>query len=506
MTSSLAPEFRELWHLIDELRSQVLEHRTLDKGHVPIDRRLLWRLITSFDAAKSAAFPLVNLPNELIHHISSFLHTRDISSFLLANRDLSTILTPYLYRRLAKERSHSQLLYNAIKLSGKLATIERLAQAGVDINTVFEHRRRMGHTSETTALKMASGLHLEPIVRYLLKSSLEDRPTTISQSRTEVDDDDATAAAASEEEWHTDQSDADELSDAEVGLFAALSPLDMSKCTRTRGALAPTITALLEAAACPNTRCTYSGRTAVHLAASLEDSADASTALEILISYGGDPTAKDDDLRTPLHQARTSAAVSSLVAAGADLDFVDKKSYTPLLSAAERDAVDAVKALVEAGANVNFATGGGVTALMLAASISRSNLFSRNKQNAEIVQFLLERGARVTKDMTWQTPIMHAVRPPRWSFAHAPLEKGVIELLMRAGDDINAVDLMGHTALEIALRKVSELDQGELKAGLMALGAKPGSEVETPAEREKRIVKLKIIYTEEQLSIRDIRL
>jgi ankyrin repeat protein len=83
-----------------------------------------------------------------------------------------------------------------------------------------------------------------------------------------------------------------------------------------------------------------------------------------------DPDARNDQMKTPLHEACTSGharIVALLLASGALVDAHRTHSWTPLMYASSRDHVDVAALLLEHGSPVKARNQDGMTALYLAA-------------------------------------------------------------------------------------------------------------------------------------------
>jgi ankyrin repeat protein len=108
-----------------------------------------------------------------------------------------------------------------------------------------------------------------------------------------------------------------------------------------------------------------------------------------LLARGANPDVRDDDQRTPLHQAvlgNSVGLVGLLLEAGASIDAKDSHGYTPLHFAVEEHAREIVRILVGKGADVNARDEDGSSVLWRAVAAARGR--------DDIVRFLLENGAR----------------------------------------------------------------------------------------------------------------
>ena len=121
--------------------------------------------------------------------------------------------------------------------------------------------------------------------------------------------------------------------------------------------------------------------------------------IEQLLKQGADVNAKDEDGRTPLHDASYWDLVGIakfLIENGADVNAKDKDGWTPLYRASHWDYVGIAKLLIENGADVDAQNINGWTPLHQAAVWDR----------IDIVKVLIENGADpFIKNKDGQTPL-----------------------------------------------------------------------------------------------------
>lgn len=91
-----------------------------------------------------------------------------------------------------------------------------------------------------------------------------------------------------------------------------------------------------------------------------------------LLDHGADVNAESRGRETPLHQASNRQVAEVLIRAGADIEVVARTKRTPLLSAASENRADVVSFLLSRGARVNVSDVSGATALHYA--VKRGNL------------------------------------------------------------------------------------------------------------------------------------
>jgi ankyrin repeat protein len=107
------------------------------------------------------------------------------------------------------------------------------------------------------------------------------------------------------------------------------------------------------------------------------------------LAKGANPNVRDDDLRTPLHQAvlgNSVGLVGLLIEAGAELDAKDAHGFTPLHFAAQEFLPEIARILVGKGADANARDEDGNSVLWRA-------VFSSAGRD-EIARFLLDNGGR----------------------------------------------------------------------------------------------------------------
>ena len=230
------------------------------------------------------------------------------------------------------------------------------------------------------------------------------------------------------------------------------------------------------------------------------------TAVQALLEAGSDVNAQNRLGRTALMYAANYGLIQiiqSLVKAGADVNMrpTSEPRLTPLLAAASKGHADAVKGLLELGANMNDTDIHGQTALMLASAKGHigavRELIARGidvditgqdginaigiavvEGQAEVVDILLEARVKLNvKDTLYgNTPLALAISEGRTQIATKLLNAGadpnlratlemtplmiaamrgnlvLVELLLEKKVDVNAKNMGGYTAIEIARR------------------------------------------------------
>lgn len=150
----------------------------------------------------------------------------------------------------------------------------------------------------------------------------------------------------------------------------------------------------------------YAGDTCLHMAAA----AFRSDLVQLLIDKGANVSAPNRRRAQPLHYAADTnhwnpeaqaAAISCLIAAGADPNATDKGGAAPLHRAVRTRSAAAVAALLDGGCDARQRNGRGSTPLHLAVQDTGrggSGSDRAREQQQEIIGLLLQHGARPTDE------------------------------------------------------------------------------------------------------------
>jgi len=202
------------------------------------------------------------------------------------------------------------------------------------------------------------------------------------------------------------------------------------------------------------------GATALYVAAANADT----DLIERLLRAGGDPDAGLLSGETPLMIAADRgrlAAVRLLLEHGADPNAQEASGgQTALMWAAAEQHPDVVHLLIEHKADVNAQSNSGFTALM----------FATRQGDAAIADILINGGARVNASMTRSglTPLMIAAMG---GF------KDVAVVLLNRGADVDAIDTSGKSVLHHA---VTYTPSAAIVSELLAREANPNIRVKSP--------------------------
>jgi ankyrin repeat protein len=225
-------------------------------------------------------------------------------------------------------------------------------------------------------------------------------------------------------------------------------------------------------------------------------------AVRLLIDSGAAVTAASNAGVTALHLGASNLAKARmLIEAGADVNAVSKLGRTPLIVAASaNETADAIRLMLAKGANVNAADAVGVTALiaaaiadntetalMLLAKGADAHAAARTGEsstalmgaalngNVELVRALLARRPDLTIVSADRTATVKngPVRYGGVTALHTAVTGGnheVVELLLRAGTPVDAVDVRGMTPLMWAV--ATDRPEPRIVRLLLAHGAK----------------------------------
>lgn len=266
--------------------------------------------------------PLLNLPNETLHHIASFLPSAPLLHLILTSRFLSTLLTPLLHKHAIKPRGSKPALFWAVMRRHE-SLIRLLLQKGVDVN--MRHNLGTGHEAYPTALHLASAFSLPSIVKLLLDAGADPNAT----------------------------SDATHDLNSTTPMMLAVWWCSTDK-----------VRLLLEAGA--NTNGRYKGEVSIlHAAAGWMRDVEM---VDFLLSTGADVSARDRFGNTPLHFACADEEekewhlgpdiVKLLLGAGADVNARNSRRATPLFGLVDGlggipEAKEILKMLRKEGVDIN---------------------------------------------------------------------------------------------------------------------------------------------------------
>ena len=183
-----------------------------------------------------------------------------------------------------------------------------------------------------------------------------------------------------------------------------------------------------------------------------------------LLAHGADPNAHDEQGWTPLLCASVNGNVNiarCLSGHGADVNEKLQGNETVLMDAAKRGNLPLVKLFLFNGASVGAQDDQGTNALLAACDADEH---SAPRENAALVQLLIERGADVNllRSNEYPSALMTAV------YSRRPL---IVQLLLMHGAHVNVTNYKGMTAMMLVPRILTWRDLAILNL-LVANGSK----------------------------------
>lgn len=204
------------------------------------------------------------------------------------------------------------------------------------------------------------------------------------------------------------------------------------------------------------------GQTALMWAAS----AGHATVIERLLSTGASPGVADAAAQSALMLASGSAAVEALLRGGADLSQRGPEAFTPLMFAARRADISAMRALIAAGADLHESSSVRTGHSALTMAIDRGSV--------EAVRFLLDAGADPNRPASDKMlPLECAARGTN---------EEIVAMLLDAGADVDGRGYRNYTALCSSLSECGGSREAVTRLLLQA-GADvhvPGWKTQTP--------------------------
>lgn len=223
----------------------------------------------------------------------------------------------------------------------------------------------------------------------------------------------------------------------------------------TNGPNATEIIAYLQSKGVEHNILSYSDQNIVSYMAERSRRSDHRELFEKFVSEGISATDKDEDGRdaflTAVVRNDDLDFIKYLAGVVGDIKTTDKHGRNALNIAAYRNSADVIKYLVAEGLEVDAADDTGKTALLWAAT--------RNNGSVKSIQALLEAGASATAvDENGNNVILNVVSRDVTSSTKKGSVKEILETLVAAGADLNAVSAKGETILIKAAQFGHHLD------------------------------------------------
>lgn len=454
-------------------------------------------------------FPLLTLPGELIYATAEHLSLTDLVSLLDSTPSMNALLTPILHR-IASDYKDDALIWAMENVHEQLL---RLAvECGADVNLTTDRER--------TALTLAASVGWTDTVSFLLDraADIEYREVWAMETEDMVGSTPLLFAVGYKRE-----ETAELLIARGANMYAENDGSFTVFMLAAKHGLHTVIQSMLDKGYDIHFRPETYTRTALHLAVwnrhigvvklllkngidvhpqtslnrtvldlAMESQADIEM-VQLLLDYGVDINAQTYS-RTPLYVAvsnQSTSIVDLLLSRGADPNIPTNKGETALFHAVQLADESLTRTLLVHGANPNATTSNGTPTLHYALSspllvsllldhgvdinqqaFGSSALHTvirarpQHLQLEDMCRLLLDRGIDIHgQDIDGKTALHLAVE---W-----PTEKGIVEILLERGADVNVVDNKGDTPAQAAL-----ISDGTLEMRMLVLQAKGRKQVQ----------------------------
>ncbi|MCX7830015.1 MAG: ankyrin repeat domain-containing protein [Acidobacteria bacterium] len=175
-------------------------------------------------------------------------------------------------------------------------------------------------------------------------------------------------------------------------------------------------------------------------ALALSAKAGAVEIVKLLLSKGADVNTSNKWGDTPLHLAAANGnleIVKLLVQKNADIHQKNYLDFTPMFSAAINGSIDCLRFFIEEkGMDVNAKDKIGMTPLIRTCY--------QEKQQLEIVKYLVEKGANINEKCQGKYRALH--------YAAMRGHNDIVDFLLQNKANVNAKSAFGETALDLALK------------------------------------------------------
>lgn len=362
--------------------------------------------------AEPSALPneLPALPNELLLMIGDNLSAQELSRLVLASRHMHALFNDNLYKKSVQTRGNFTLYWAA--MTGEISVVRRVLALGSKPDEPCKHegdlRRRFTScmTVPETALLCAIMFNKLEVVKMLL-----DQGTDINRQGRAQENPLEYAVRVGGRDEHGRGRD-------EIVRMLLRRNADINQSSPRNV-------------------------TALHSATVHKAGPESLEMIQLLLDSGADVNSPDEDLNTPLHNARDAETARLLIKHGANVNVVNRWDHTPLgIAVRAKDAAWA-RVLLEANADVNASNRKGETALFfISSSLGKDACVAGKSTDAEMTQLLLDHKASI-----------HSLDRDGSTALHAICYDGdaaTVSLLLKQGANASTRNRKGLTPIHIA--------------------------------------------------------